>query len=228
MFIRLETKTALEQIGIVVIEETDPAIINKWNTNIFLKKPNGMTTPFYNGLWEVPVLPHNTEIDLDYYGYPTEVANVDCGAYIHVDPNLVATWSKHGMEGIYHAEGYPVAWFITLGALIVIAVIIGITLTLIYFIVDRLSVIHGRETKVEKIDDNIKAITKPNCQARMWDSENNCWVPGDEWSDPGQYPSEWIKWLVYGAIAIGGVVVVVTLVKAFLPASRPPPPQPPT
>jgi|GEM_PF-6605808 len=242
MELSIEKITQLENNGYTVFKVTDADEIQKWNTNIWLRNSQGLDTPFYNEMYDIPVLPHGTEISLDISAYPTGLAQVDNGAYLHKDPDLVAAFSRRGKEVEYRQlkalgkRGAPITW-LTIGALICVAVIIGVALTLIYFIIDRFGIIHGKTSQVEAVDDITAVITKPNCQARTWDSLNHKWVDGDDWSAPGSTPgddmSKMFQYLLYGMLAIGGLVVVMSLMKSSSsekyyiqhPSERPPPRQ---
>ena len=218
VFLSNEKRIQLQNIGYQVIDETDQTVIDAYNTTIFLVDPKGKSTPYYDSYYDIPVLPHGTDFSFDFDRCPSEANYDDCGVYLHLDPQLVATYSKQGKEVEYrqlHALGKRGLHPIALGVAIIIIVVIGILVTYAYLIVDRVNIIHGKNVQIDSVDDATKAITKPNCQARLWDAVNHTWVAGDDWSEPGTTPGEelarWIKYIVIGVVAIAGAYVVMKI-----------------
>lgn len=217
--------TKLSQYGITVYRETNPVIIDKYNTDVFISKPNQPESfvPWYNELWEVPVLPSGSEcsVNMDNNQMPTETQKEDYGVYIHLDPDQVAPYSKHGMELKYkemRMNGQSVPWY---ASVLIMLIWLAIAFVVCYFIfacIDRVNIVHGKDWQIQKVDDETKALTKPNCQAALWDAVNHEFVEGDSWSEPNQSPgnilTDWVKYIFYGVVAIGVVYLGITLLKS--------------
>lgn len=233
--------SVLAEYGISVYRETNLAHIAKFNTDLYILMPDGRRIELYDELWKIPVLPPHTEVSLtiDNNQIPYEIQKLNCGTYLHLDPQLEAELGREAYEQMEERKEL-VPWATVLFAIIIL-VIVGILCIFLFAFLDRINIVHGKEWQIQEVDTATKGLTKPNCQARLWDSENHEFIEGDDWSEPGTTPGEelgnWIKYLIYGFVAIAGVTLLSTFIKsrerkayyAAYPAGygyEPPPPPP--
>ena len=131
-------------------------------------------------------------------------------------------------------RGLPVDWLMIGLVILVTALIIMIAISLVRTFFAPC----GIGGSVQEINECWKLVIKPDCSARSF---NSCADPDGDGVPEGEWGSDdWtknfdlmevIKWAVIGAIAIGGVVVIASLLRskeraqyAQLYPDQPPPP----
>lgn len=193
-------KQMLESEGIEVM---DTAWDFHYKTRVFLRFPDGRTLAFYEHLHNIPVLNQGDEGTLATSSVPLEVRIDNVNA---------------GLHQIYSADGQ----LITIVGFILWVILSSLLFYFIFSLIEKWHAPCGTSGRTEEISDCIKLIIKPNCQARTFNSCDEEWVEGDDWSEPAPDLGNIIMWAVIGIIAIGGVYFIV---KGFPQKQYYPPPE---
>lgn len=189
----------LESEGFQVIE-------GKWDfkyrTRIFIRHPDGRLNPTYAKMSDVPILPHGTEFDLERTAFPyDEIKNRDTAV---VDERTIMA-SEYELS----AE-QQLPFYFWIGYFLISLVLLAIVVCIYY-------ILHPpaqdppckTEERIIDVSDCAKIIIMPNCDSRMFDACTDTWLEPDWhiWTPP----PEWLQWVVYGIVAIGGIYVAVKL-----------------
>ena len=194
----------------------------KYKTRIFIRHPDGRLNPFYNTLNEVPILPNGTEFDLDKVAMPVDNISQQPTA---VKNTQVLNNTEYGLD----AQGlvFPVI----IGYIVLSIILLAMIICLYY-------ILHppaqqppcGTEGSTTSVSECLKIIVMPNCDSRAYNACEDEWAE-DDWHFWEEI--DWGKYLLYGALGVGAIVVVLALVKSGgkekyyseNPGSRPAPKQ---
>lgn len=196
----LQTKQLLETEGFQVVEGNWDF---KFKTRTFVRHPDGRLNPYYNTLYEIPVLPNGTEFDLNKAAMPYDEIYGRSTAIKDAQAIINADWGT-GADG----ELFAITIFHIALAVILLAIVICI-----FFVINPPAQAPPCQTEERIIDvsDCAKIIIMPNCDSRLFDACN------DEWLEDGWHtwepPAGWITWVVIGVIAIGAIIIVPPLLK---------------
>lgn len=202
----------LEADGVQIVRKTFDF---RMKTDLFIRLPDGRTLGYYNYMHEIPDSLYNgEEVSLGEQAIPE-------GAPIYVDPSGECTDANCGT--IWDGDN-PVASFDGESLVIppaIIALIIFLAKVIAVFIVIYILMskwLHpcGSAAYQTDIDQCIKVVTYPDCSTITIDSCNV-----DEQGNPKPKiihetdpPGEDLgKLLLYGALAIGGIVVLMQVLK---------------
>ena len=201
---------------------------------------HGQTLKYFSSLMDInhySVL-DGEYVDLDWYSWPNQFCPAGFG-YSSQNEEYYETMDANGNKLID-----PI-----LGGLIVVAVAaaIFITVTMVVQLIKAINAPCGWG-KIIPINECWKIIIAPDCSKAEFNAcggpdENGDGIPDGQWAGapPGESgtptwtkdiwePTETVKWVVIGAIAIGAVVIAVKLMggKQSSHAYYPPPPQEPS
>jgi len=226
-----KTRLNFESRGYEVIELATPD--PHFRTRFFIKLPTelgGGTLADYEYMFQIPnSLNDGDQIALNTINQgiqttPTELNQLD--ARLELYDNVYMGLDERGL---------PVDWIIV-GLVILVAalfVILFITLIRSWFAPCGIG---GQQ---QEINDCWKLVIKPDCSARSFNScldADGDGVPEGGWGDDDWTKNfdlmEVLKWVVIGAVAIGGVVIIASLLKSrgqaqyaqLYPGYGPPPP----
>jgi len=194
----LEMKDLLESQCLQVIEG---AWDFKFKTKTFIRHPDGHLNPYYDYLYEIPMLPNGQEFDLDKNAMPGSSSVKDAGAITH---------SEYGLD----AQGLVIP--IIVGYILLAVVILAIVIC-IYYILHPPAQQPPCGTTAQTIDvsECAKIIIMPNCDSRLYDSCQ------DEWLEEGWHtwepPANWGTWLVLGIVGIGAIILIPQILKIVKP-----------
>lgn len=196
----INTKQLLEVEGCEVIEGKFDF---KYRTRIFIRHPDGRLNPYYDALNTIPELPNGTEFDLNIEAMPYDSS-------VHGDT------AQKGTRSIIHAEmsaGADSLVFVVTAGMILLSIIMLAIVICIYYMLHPPAQEPPCKTEERIIDvsDCAKIIIMPNCDSRMFDACSDTWLEED-WHTWTPSP-DWITWIIVGAIAIGGIVVLSSFLK---------------
>lgn len=198
----LKTRQLLESGGFQILEGGWDF---KFKTRIFIRHPDGRLNPYYDYLYQIPMLPNGTEIDLAKTAMPEDegfgsTAIEDAGAITNVDMGL-------------DAQGLPIP--VIVGYIILAFILLAIVIAIYYLIHPPAQPPPcGTSGAVVEVGDCAKIITMPNCDSRMYNSCTDEWME-EEWHE---YTAEMglIQWIVIGALAIGGIYVAAKVLPGLI------------
>jgi len=226
------TRLNFESRGYEVIELSTPD--PHFRTRFFIKLPaelGGRTLADYEYMFQIPnSLYDNEEIALNTVNQgvqttPTELNQLD--ARLELYDNVYM-----GLD----ARGLPIDLIMVGLVILVVALFVMILIQLIQSWFAPCG-IGGQQ---QEINDCWKLIIKPDCSARSFNScldadgdgiQEGGFDPDDDWTKNFDL-METLKWVVIGAVAIGGVVIIASLLKSRgqaqyaqqFPGYGPPPP----
>lgn len=225
------TRLKFESSGYEVIELSAPD--PHFRTRFFIKLPatlGGGTLADYEYMFQVPrSLNDGDKIALnsqnqDIQTIPIEINQID--SRIEFYDNVYMGLDERGL---------PVDW-IMVGLVILVA---SLFIMLLINFVRGWFAPCGIGGQIQEINDCWKLVIKPDCSARSFNScldADGDGIPEGGWGDDDWTKNvdfmELIKWAVIGAVVIGGVVVVASLLKSRgqaqyaqqFPGYGPPPP----
>lgn len=225
------TRLNFESSGYEVIELSTPD--PHFRTRFFIKLPmelGGGTLANYDYMFQIPnSLSSGEQIALNTVnqGIPTIPTELNQNnARLELYDNIYMGLDERGL---------PIDWLMIGLVILVTSLIIMITISLIRAFFAPC----GIGGQIQEINDCWKLVIKPDCSARSF---NSCADPDQDGIPEGEWGSDdWtknfdlmevLKWAVIGAVVIGGVVVIASLLKSRgqaqyaqqFPGYGPPPP----
>ena len=225
------TRLNFENNGYEVIELAAPD--PHFRTKFFIKLPMGLgggTLANYDYLFQIPNSLNNGEeiaVNTVNQGIQTTPSELNQNnARIELYDNIYMGLDERGL---------PIDW-------IMIGLVILVTALVIMVVIELIRAIFapcGIGGSIQEINDCWKLIIKPDCSARSF---NSCLdADGDGIPEGGFGDDDWtknfdlmgvLKWAAIGAVAIGGVIVIASLLKSRgraqyaqqYPGYGPPPP----
>jgi len=186
----------LESAGyqIIVTAENDPHS----KTRTFIVKPDGTQSEYFDYLWQIPMnLREGDEVCCPDVAVPVQARNTE-------------SHELHAQNYNYDARGNLIAGIIL--GLIFIGIVVGILFMKAFFSDNAHPPPCGIRGSIIDIDECFKEIIYPDCSGVMYDSCENKIV---DRFDPIVQNDDWYKWIVYGAVAVGGVFIGLQLLKMY-------------
>jgi len=225
------TRLKFESSGYEVIELSAPD--PHFRTKFFIKLPmdlGGGTLANYDYMFQIPNSLSN--------GEQIAVNTINQGIQTTPDELNQNNARVELYDNIYMGldeRGLPIDWIMVGLVILVTALIIMVSIKL----VQSLFAPCGIGGQIQEINDCWKLVIKPDCSARSFNScadPDQDGIPEGEWGDDPWTKNfdlmEVLKWAVIGAVAIGGVVIIASLLKSRgqaqyaqqFPGYGPPPP----
>lgn len=201
-----------EQAGIHVIELSTPD--PHFKTSTFLQLPDGRTLAYYNVLYEIPCtegshLNEGEQFTMSLTALPSDLRYNGVRAAI----------GNYGTQA-QAKEGELIVWLLWIPLIKLVLYIIGGVIIFLgtYFIIEKIMAPCGITGSEIEINECWKKVIQPNCSFRSFNScagedVNGDGYPDGEWlEDSWQGGFDWIKWLIIGAVVIGGVYLAVKII----------------